>query len=309
MWRFTSAMGDPLPSELPEECFEILEYLDALERKCVPELPEELQGPAAKLCEYHSLIEDDGWAEESLFGGGLTEHPMISLTAKGEAVLAARRLGLGVPLPSTEGDVPASKRSGRGGGSGEGEASNGSLPYEVGEDPHALVFAKEGEVWRICFGGTCRSLPHRRGLGCIQALLRRQGEDVRVEDLSGHATLSRGEETLDPRARKELEERLHQLRVKRERNPSPPDAMMLGEEIEKLETQLKADTGLGGRARRIGNDRGAAASAAGHAIRRAIQQMREAGLVELASHLDDSIKNPSGNSPSYRPAKGMTWLF
>ena len=140
-------------------------------------------------------------------------------------------------------------------------------------------------------------------------LLSSQGEEVSIEKLADRRILSTGDELSDPEALQEYEARRQELWRIIEANDDPPEVAEAREELEKIEQQIQSSKGLRGRPRRIGNDAQAAASAVGQSISRARKRLHQAGMPKLAQHLHDSIIQPAGVSPAYRPSTPVDWML
>jgi hypothetical protein len=166
--------------------------------------------------------------------------------------------------------------------------------------------------WVLSYAGRRVSLPDAKGLHDIHALLRAAGSDVHVLDLLGpdvSATVGRtgADAVLDDRAKAEYRARLDLLADELESAERAGDA----ERAEQLETErsavvreLAAATGLGGRARRLGDVGERARKTVGARVRDSLIKI-ERVHPELAAHLRASVR--MGTSCAYRPAEPVAW--
>jgi len=184
-------------------------------------------------------------------------------------------------------------------------ASIGEEAVEVGL-PNAFV--KDGEAWRITFGGRSKSYRNSKGLERLRLLLQRQGKEVSVEELVGTRALSRGEPVNDEPARRQLRQREEELRAIVDSGRDPAEIAEAREELDQLQTRVRADTTLRGKSRRLGDDAQRAASAVGQSLVRAIKQIAKE-LPDCAEHLRGAIKGRASSSPAYRPSDRVDWML
>jgi hypothetical protein len=189
---------------------------------------------------------------------------------------AAQCAALGIPARWAPGGVPV-------------------LP--PGPAPVDGVFRRDGGRWTVGIGGTTVRLRHAKGLADLAVLLAAPGRPVPAVDLAAAVA---GEEVrialgfgsdpvLDPRARRELRARLHDL------GDSERDAVLAG---------LRRATGLGGRERRLGDPGERARKAVTARIRDAIARIG-AAHPELGTHLHDAVT--TGTYCTYSPAAPIHW--
>ncbi|MDP9068188.1 MAG: AAA family ATPase [Actinomycetota bacterium] len=168
---------------------------------------------------------------------------------------------------------------------------------------------RDGDVWKVAYGGRSALIRDAKGLHDLAALLARPGEDVPALDLAGSGI--RGSESaspvLDAQARAEFRRRINDLEDDLAEAQADDDRGR----IERLETERDTLLAELRRATGLGKDRGLgprtverARKAVTARIRDAIRRI-EGALPELGSHLDRSIV--TGNYCRYEPAEPMTW--
>lgn len=177
------------------------------------------------------------------------------------------------------------------------------------------VFRRSGDVWEVGVGGTTAHVPDAKGLRDIHVLLGRPGMGVRAVDLldpaaggEGRAARSMGADAvLDERAKAAYRTRLEHLDEAIETAIARGDdrqAAELDTERAALIDELRRATGLGGRARRLGDDAERARKAVRERIRDSIRRL-DAVHPALAAHLRDSVR--TGATCSYEPTETMEW--
>jgi hypothetical protein len=191
----------------------------------------------------------------------------------------------------------------------------------------APVFEQEGDVWRVTFEDTMIRVRHSRGVALLNQLLRHPGQELHVQTLDalvpsagaggehppvGLATLpSDGMSVglgdagpvLDERARAEYRRRLAELRGEledAERCNDPGRAAAARFETEQLGDELRAATGLGGRARRASSDVDRMRIAVTRRIRAAIEQVGKLHPA-LGEHLERRVR--TGFTCAYLPVE------
>jgi hypothetical protein len=189
------------------------------------------------------------------------------------------------------------------------------------------VLAQEGDVWRITYEGTTIRVRHSRGLALLSLLLRHPGEELHVQMLDSLVpSAGAGNErtpvnpdalpangmsigfgdagpVIDERARADYRRRLAELRREledAERCNDPGRATAARVEMEQLGDELRAATGLGGRARRASSDVDRVRIAVSRRIRAAIEQLGKLHPA-LGEHLDRSIR--TGFTCCYSPVE------
>jgi hypothetical protein len=180
-------------------------------------------------------------------------------------------------------------------------------------EPHRAVgdgsFRREGEVWALTFLGATARVRHSKGLQDLAVLLRNAGSSVHVTELVGAAavTASRGEPILDRRAAAQYRQRLADLDedlAEAEARHDTGRTARLRDERAFLLAELGAGFGLGGRARRSGDDVDRARKAVQARVREAIARIGEVHA-PLGRHLGVSVR--TGTFCSYEPAEAMHW--
>jgi hypothetical protein len=178
------------------------------------------------------------------------------------------------------------------------------------------TFRRDGAVWTLGFAGTTVRMRDAKGLRDLAALLRAPGVPVRAAELvaaagggdAGMADLRMGaDELLDERARRELRARLAELEAEveeAERWADPERAARAADERDALLRELAAAVGLGGRARRLGDQGERARKAVTARIRDVIVRIDRLHPA-LAAHLRASVT--TGTSCAYSPAAPTAW--
>jgi len=177
------------------------------------------------------------------------------------------------------------------------------------------VFRREGEAWRIRFGGgkPFILLP-RKGAAYLHTLLSQPGRPVPVTELaflvarepSKYALGSAGE-VLDKDAQRAYRVRYEELQRELEEAEADNDFAAQDRarrEIEWLVDQLKSALGAGGRLRRQSDDRDRIRKSVLAAVRRARQEIAKWDK-RLAEHLKASVR--CGWDPCYYPSEEIEW--
>lgn len=172
----------------------------------------------------------------------------------------------------------------------------------------SAALAREGDVWRISFGGNELSLRHSKGLADLANLLRSPGREWSALDLMGAVVVgSDGDEVIDAEARRQYEARVRELQSEideAEANNDIGRAERLGTELDELVDHLTAALGLAGRARRSGGESERARSAVTQRIRTTIKRIGEHDEA-LGTHLRSSVR--TGTFCSYAPVAPIEW--
>jgi hypothetical protein len=193
-------------------------------------------------------------------------------------------------------------------------------------DDH-LLLAREGDVWRVSFEGATIRIRHSRGMELLSHLLRHPGEELHVQALDALVpSASVGNDravvnpnslptdgmsfgfgdagpVIDDRARADYRRRLTELRAEfedAERCNDPGRAAAARAEIDQLVEELRAATGLGGRARRASSDADRMRIAVTRRIRAAIEQLGKLHPA-LGEHLERSVR--TGFTCCYAPVE------
>jgi len=189
------------------------------------------------------------------------------------------------------------------------EGDPDAIEHPGGSDDAAPVLRREGDVWELRYGGTTAHLPDAKGLRDLHTLIGRPGMGVRAVDLLdpeagavGRAARTfGGDAVLDERAKAAYRTRLDQLdgaidaAVARGQDDRAAD---LDRERAALIEELRRATGLGGRARRLGDDAERARKAVRERVRDTIRRIRRVHP-ELAAHLDATVH--TGATCRYEP--------
>ncbi|WP_246108716.1 ATP-binding protein [Streptomyces sedi] len=170
----------------------------------------------------------------------------------------------------------------------------------------------DGAVWTLRFAGRTVRMPDAKGLRDLRELLTSPGADVpatRLLDPAGCAELVAarsfgGDPVLDDTARAAYRRRLTQLDAEIDRADAADDdlaAARLDAERTALVEELRAAAGLGGRARRLGDEAERARKTVTARIRDTLRRLDERHP-ELAAHLRASVT--TGATCGYHPADG-----
>jgi hypothetical protein len=209
-------------------------------------------------------------------------------------------------------------------------AARSVVAVETPPEPRSedrLLLAKEGDVWRVSFEGATIRMRHSRGMELLSHLLRHPGEELHVQTLDalvpsasvGNERTAVNPDTLPPdgmsfglgdagpviddRARADYRRRLTELRAEfedAERCNDPGRAAAARVEIDQLVEELRAATGLGGRARRASSDADRMRIAVTRRIRAAIEQLGKLHPA-LGDHLERSVR--TGFACCYAPVE------
>lgn len=200
---------------------------------------------------------------------------------------------------------------------------DGAAPNPATDDPTArqttpttdppagsttAVMERDGDVWRIEFGGGSVSLRASKGLTDLAVLVAAPGREFPALELAG-ARLVPGTEDdlLDATARRQYEERARELQGEIDEADADHDlgrAERLREEFDALVDQLTSASGLGGRTRRTTGEAERARSAVTQRIRSTIKRIDQEHP-ELGAHLRASVS--TGALCGYRPPTAVRW--
>ncbi|MPY80019.1 MAG: AAA family ATPase [Actinophytocola sp.] len=166
----------------------------------------------------------------------------------------------------------------------------------------AVVFRRDGDVWTVGYGGTESHVPDAKGLRDLAVLLARPGEPVHAVQLhTGKPPQSGADDVLDDRAKAAYRRRLAELDTEIDDADLANDvyrAEKAAAERDALIAELSAAVGLGGRSRRLGDDRERARKAVTARIRDAIDRIERSNPA-LGTHLRASVR--TGTWCSYEP--------
>jgi hypothetical protein len=177
------------------------------------------------------------------------------------------------------------------------------------------TFRRVGDVWTLSYAGTQVQLKDAKGLRDIAALLAAPGRDIPATVLLGAGNADGrapgsgfgADPVLDAAARQRYRVRLAQLDetlADADRDNLPARSAAAQAERDVLIRELKAAVGLGGRARRLGDDAERARKAVTARIRDSIARI-DARHPVLGTHLRESIT--TGLFCRYAPAEPPLW--
>jgi TolB-like protein len=185
----------------------------------------------------------------------------------------------------------------------------GACAAPAAAPPAEASLVPTGNGWMAEFAGERALLPALKGLSDIRTLLERPETELHCLDLAGRDAGESGEAVLDDRGRMLIKARIRDLQ---EDLAEAEDANDLGRaervraERDTLVDALAAALGLGGRARRLGDDAEKARTAVTWRIRHAIRRI-EAAHPGLGRHLANSVR--TGTFCVYRPEAPVAWSF
>jgi pimeloyl-ACP methyl ester carboxylesterase len=173
------------------------------------------------------------------------------------------------------------------------------------ETPEAEL-RREGEVWTIRFEGRIVLLKDAKGINDLAHLLARPGEELHVLEILGGEgpTASPGEPALDRKALASYRARLGDLDEALRETADEERRARFAREREALLRQLAADTGLGGRVRKMNDPVERARKAVTARIRDAIGRIRKVHP-QLGEHLQATVA--TGLCCVYRPRQDLRW--
>lgn len=182
----------------------------------------------------------------------------------------------------------------------------GDRPDRAPETPNEWV--REGDVWRISFGGRTVRLRHIKGLADLATLLAHPGTERHSLELMGGAdTTPDAGPQLDERARREYQDRIVELQRDIDEAHDHNDtarAERAEHELDALVTQLSEAFGLGGRSRTTGSSAERARSAVTYRVRSAIRKVADVHP-DLGKHLKNAVR--TGIWCCYEPETDVTW--
>ncbi|MFC7305816.1 ATP-binding protein, partial [Streptomyces monticola] len=175
--------------------------------------------------------------------------------------------------------------------------------------PCAYEFRFDGAVWTLTYEGRTTPMPDAKGLRDLRRLLSRPGADIPAVQLlapeGGAEVIAAsgmgGDPVLDDEAKRQYRRRLDQLDEEIDRAAATGDAGRAArheKERAALLAELRTAAGLGGRARRLGDEAERARKAVTARIRDTIRRL-DSRHPELAAHLRESVS--TGLTCAYRP--------
>ena len=176
------------------------------------------------------------------------------------------------------------------------------------------VFRLEGDFWTVTYGGITSRLKDSRGMALLARLLAHPHRELHALDLAGestgvHAMASDTGPLIDEEARARYKRRLEELEdeiaeaelmndLSRREQASSEKAFLIDE--------LKAATGLGGRARRSGSTSERSRVSTTRSIRSVLRRIAAANEA-LGEHLDRAIRTGTFNSYDPDPNATPAW--
>lgn len=195
------------------------------------------------------------------------------------------------------------------------------------------IFKKDGNVWRLRFGGQQISVEHRVGMNYIWYLLKHPKEECALitlnefgmpprdkkqaseildtgdaedgESFSSHTPEQARDAILDDQALQEYKTKLQEIEEELAETQSEKRREELLHEKDALLDQVKQGTALGGRQRTMTDYTDSLRKKISNAIDRSIENIQKAGHPTLATHLSAFIEK--GNPMVYRPDQTLIW--
>ena len=235
--------------------------------------------------------------------------PVLVLHRKGDPVIPhaeARRLATALPrseLVTLEGAAHHPW-------DGDGDAVASAIEAFCGVHGEAVAptndaaeLLRDGEIWTIRFAGRVARLASAKGIDDLAFLLGRPGEEVHVLTLLGAPDpTTGGDAALDRAALASYRRRLAEIDAEIDTADHPRRDRLVAEREALLE-RVAADTGLGGRARRLNDPAERARKTVTARIRDAIRRIG-AVHADLGAHLEQAIA--TGIHCSYRGS--VPWI-
>jgi tetratricopeptide (TPR) repeat protein len=168
-------------------------------------------------------------------------------------------------------------------------------------------FTREGPLWTLGFAGRTVKVKDAKGLRDLAGLIAAPGQEITAVLLLGAGPMPGGDEVLDETARRQVRARLLDLEediAEADEWHDPERAARARAERDALLHELAGSLGLGGRARRLGDDAERARKAVTARIRDAIGKIH-AVHPALGDHLGASVT--TGTYCSYTPAEPIAW--
>lgn len=195
------------------------------------------------------------------------------------------------------------------------------VPLRAPQTTSASVFRRDGDVWSIAFEARVIRLRDSKGLRYLHRLLEAQGRELHVAELASPGSDPRGGrrtegltpdtghagQIIDPQARSAYAHRIKELEDEAEEATRWADterAARARMEIEAITEQLAEAYGLGGRARRAGDNVERMRKAVTNRIRDALARI-DREHPSLGKHLANTVA--TGVFCSYSPERPMRW--
>lgn len=173
-------------------------------------------------------------------------------------------------------------------------------------DAHEAVFARDGDGWRISFGGGSVRLRDLKGFHDLALLLARPGTELHCLELAGRPA-ENGGESIDAECRRDLRRRARELEdelVEAREHADLARTEALATELAAIGDELASALGLGGRSRALGSAAEKARTAVTWRIRSAIRKLADAHPA-LGRHLENSVR--TGSFCRYAPESPIAW--
>ncbi|MFD1934089.1 AAA family ATPase [Nonomuraea mangrovi] len=226
-----------------------------------------------------------------------------------------REPGGGQSLGEHSPGPPGVDGSSRGTASSWGVTDGREAFAEVGVADAGREFTRQGSVWSLTFGGRTAHVPDAKGLRDLHHLLSRPGTDLPAVQLlapeGGEVVVAArrlgGDAVLDEEAKARYRHHLARLDEETDRALELGDdsrAAALDREREALLAELRAAAGLGGRARRLGDEAERARKTVTARIRDVLRKL-DTLHPELAAHLRATVS--TGTTCRYDPDSDLTW--
>jgi class 3 adenylate cyclase/tetratricopeptide (TPR) repeat protein len=182
-----------------------------------------------------------------------------------------------------------------------------ALPSSPAVPTHVL--RRDGDAWRVTYEGVDALVRDVKGMRDLAVLLATPGREVAAAELmaQGVVTDAGADATLDAQARREFKQRLDDLDDELGEAEAGHDlgrVERIKAERDALIGELTAATGLGGRARTLGDPAERARKAVTARIRDTIDRIA-AAHPDLGRHLAASVS--TGTFCCYRPARPVRW--
>lgn len=289
-------MSELQASDCPESVILFLDYLAGQPGAAATEvdIPEsQLDLDVLTWCEHRGLIERSLDADYNPDTGSIYNDrgTRWSLTRLGRAIVADSRLRAG-KRPESQ-FQPEPERGGH------------APPPEL--DADIWQFRRDGDAWRVSFGGTSMTIKDLAGMQILHSLLSNPRIPIRVEELAGEGRLERryvdGE---DAESWDRYVARFVAINVEIENARADSDQQeeqRLLNEQEQLAEELR---GLQRECRAIPPELNRVRKRIGGAIRYAFEHLAELHP-QLAQHLRESIVTPDGLTPCYSPTELERW--
>ncbi|MFH9213342.1 ATP-binding protein [Streptomyces globisporus] len=183
------------------------------------------------------------------------------------------------------------------------------------QDGASAEFRRNGPVWQLRWDGATVHIPDAKGLRDLHSLLGLPGADVPAVrllapeggDLAVAAGQFGGDPVLDEEAKRRYKEHLDRLDAEIDRAAARDDTQQVekyGRERQALLDELRTAAGLGGRARRLGDQTERARKTVTARIRDTLRKL-DTLHPALAAHLKASVT--TGTTCAYRPEHSPDW--